>query len=537
MKKILNYISLILVLSLLSTVLIGCSQGVQTTIETSKGTEDTNEEVKTPINVTYWIAMGGSSSAVVSSYSEVLCFQEIEKRTNVKVEFKHPPAGGTAAEEQFNLMIAGRDLPDIINYNWLVYPGGPEKAIGDNIIIKLNDIINDNAPAYKKILDDNPHVSKQVLTDQGSLAFFGGLNLGRYKGSSGLMLRKDWLDDLGLDVPDTIDEWTNVLRQFKEKKESTAPFTTIMAHIGNTRNMFNGAFNTGYDYYLVDGQVMYAPIEPGYKDYLSLLNEWYSEELLDPDFASIDDKTRKSNMLNGKSGATYGAIGGNMGAFLDQATTEGYDLVMAQYPVLNKGDTPRFTLSSNELQIAQAAITTACKEIESVARYLDYFYTDEGRKLQNFGVEGVTYEIADGQPKYMDLIMNNPDGLTVAQALSKYTQSNYPSIGFNNEELYLKQYYQEYPQQQHALEVISKYGDEWGKHMMMPPVSATPEESQELAALETEIKTFRDEMFLKFIMGTEPLDNFDQYVEQMKKMKVERTIELKQAAVDRYNNR
>ena len=49
---------------------------------------------------------------------------------------------------------------------------------------------------------------------------------------SGPILRKDWLDELGLEVPETIDEWENVLAQFKEKKGATAPLTILSSNFG-----------------------------------------------------------------------------------------------------------------------------------------------------------------------------------------------------------------------------------------------------------------------------------------------------------------
>ncbi|MFB5680172.1 hypothetical protein ACE3NQ_04455 [Paenibacillus terreus] len=53
----------------------------------------------------------------------------------------------------------------------------------------------------------------------------------------------------------------------------------------------------------------------------------------------------------------------------------------------------------------------------------------------------------------------------------------------------------------------------------------------------TDVNTFKDEMILKFIMGTEPLDNFDNYVEMLKGLGIEEAIQIQQAALERYNNR
>ena len=52
-----------------------------------------------------------------------------------------------------------------------------------------------------------------------------------------------------------------------------------------------------------------------------------------------------------------------------------------------------------------------------------------------------------------------------------------------------------------------------------------------------EINTYRDEMTLKFIFGTESLDNFDTYVTNIKNMNLEEALDIENAALDRYNSR
>ncbi|MNI80736.1 hypothetical protein D3C73_1372900 [compost metagenome] len=58
-----------------------------------------------------------------------------------------------------------------------------------------------------------------------------------------------------------------------------------------------------------------------------------------------------------------------------------------------------------------------------------------------------------------------------------------------------------------------------------------------MAKITNEVNTYGDEMLLKFIMGAEPMENFDKYVEQMKKLGIEKAIAMQQAALDRYNKR
>jgi putative aldouronate transport system substrate-binding protein len=80
----------------------------------------------------------------------------------------------------------------------------------------------------------------------------------------------------------------------------------------------------------------------------------------------------------------------------------------------------------------------------------------------------------------------------------------------------------------------------WLKHddsRRIPPVTPTPEESQEFANIMNEVNTFTNEMFIKFVMGQGELTGFDQYVDQVKSMGIERAIAIQQSALDRYNAR
>ena len=115
----------------------------------------------------------------------------------------------------------------MIEYNFLSdFPGGPEKAIGDGYILKLNDLIDQHAPNLKKFLQENPDIDKMVKTDNGSYYAFPFIRGDEYlRVFQGPIIRKDWLDELGLPVPETIDDWTAMLRAFKEKKGAAAPFS------------------------------------------------------------------------------------------------------------------------------------------------------------------------------------------------------------------------------------------------------------------------------------------------------------------------
>ncbi|MBW7456065.1 extracellular solute-binding protein, partial [Paenibacillus sepulcri] len=239
--------------------------------ETPAETTATTYPIKTDEKLSYWGEINGNLIGVKASHSEVPFFQDWQKKTGVSLEFTAPPTGQT--QEALNVMLASGDLPDMIEYNFLGFPGGPEKAINDGYILKLNDLIDKYAPNLKKFLQENPDIDKMVKTDSGSYYAFPFIRGDEYlRVFQGPIIRKDWLDELGLSVPETIDEWTAALTAFKEKKGAAAPFSVVSKprffnESGN--GAFLGAFGVNRGFYQEDGVIKFGPSESGFKEYLS----------------------------------------------------------------------------------------------------------------------------------------------------------------------------------------------------------------------------------------------------------------------------
>lgn len=351
------------------------------------------------------------------------------------------------------------------------------------------------------------------------------------------MIRKDWLDELGLQLPETIDEWEIVLKTIKEKK-GVIPYTSEKDMLlGSKSSMdFIGAYGIGKDFYLNGDKIQYGPLQPAFKDYLARMQKWYKEGLIDPDYASNDNKAKEAKITSGKAAATFGYIGGSMGAWLpslQQADPKAM-LSAAQYPVMNKGDEPKFTETGWDYSNTGAVITSANKNPEATIKALDYLFSEEGAMLKNFGIDGTTYTLVDGQPKFTDLIMKNPDGLPIGQAMAKNFIANYPFPG-PDDDRYNDQYYS-LDAQKEAVKAYAKFAKN-SASVLIPPVSLTPEEASEFSKIMTDVDTYRSEIVTKLIMGTSSLDSFDKAIEQFKKMGIERAIEIQQAAFDRFNKR
>ena len=479
--------------------------------------------------LTYWMKLPGNIATSVANYAETPFAKEYMKRTGIEVTYTHPAQG--QEDEALNLLLASGNLPDIIETDWIAK--NPDSMIQKNIIQSLNDVIDTKAPNLKKFLSENPEIDRDVKTDSGNYYAFPFIRNGeKLLNISGLMIRDDWMRELNLEYPETIDEWEKVLTEFKEKKGAKCPL------VGDTWTIlyFTGGYGIADGFYVDNGKIKYGTIESGFGKFLETMNRWYKNGLIDKNFATIDTKYKNTCILDGSGGAAMGAGGSGMGAWITGARANGnsgYSLKATKALVEKRGDLPRFT--TRELKHTpkgDAAITRDCKNVDAAVKFLDYSYSDEGAMLNNFGIEGESYTMEDGNPKYTENIVNNAEGLPMSQMLTMYARSSAEGP-FVQDERYIEQYYQ-LPEQQDALNTWSINDAAQTK---VPQLTLTEEEKQEYSSIMTDFNTFRDENILAFIMGTRPISEFDTFVQECKDRKIERAVEIYQTAYDRYLNR
>ena len=233
-----------------------------------------------PVTLTYF--MGFESNTLNYIEGGDLMNQQIwawlRENTGVTVELR--VVDKTQQTDQFNLMLASGDYTDLMNI--ADYPSGAEAAYEEDIIIDLTDEIAEYMPNYDQII----HSDQNVLADVQD----GGMILRVYPIKDqianptgiGAFIRMDWLEDLGMEVPQTYDELTEVLRAFKTEKGASEPMALF-----NTVSLQNGLLSGGFgalaelsanamgtnfsnSFYQEDGQVVYGATTDGIRKYLSL---------------------------------------------------------------------------------------------------------------------------------------------------------------------------------------------------------------------------------------------------------------------------
>ncbi|WP_409342399.1 extracellular solute-binding protein [Paenibacillus sp. MBLB4367] len=541
-KKMKVLASTVVSASLLSTLAVGCGKEETPKTNTASNSPSSSAapaETKYPESLTYWVSLNPNAAATMKSYGEIAAYKELEKKTGTKVTFQHPPTG--QEKDQFNLMMASGQLPDVIEYGWGAAPKGADSLIKEKRILRLNELIEKNAPNLSKVLKDNPDFRKMITTDEGNIYVMPFL-LGDPQLSSvnGPALRKDWLDKVGLPVPKTIADWENVLTAFRDKdpngngKKDEIPYLmTVMPDNEMDLNyLFVGAWGITQDFYQEGGKVKYGPLDPKFKEYLTMMAKWYKDGLIDKDYATTDGKLKDAKVTGDQLGAFSAYAGSGIGRYttLVQPSNPKFSLVGTSYPVLKEGEKAlgQYTFPFTGIG---AAISATAKNPEQIIKWLDYKYGQEGHMLFNFGIENESYKLENGYPKYTDKILNNPDKLPITQAMAKYFIASW-SGPIVQDKRYIEQYFT-LPEQRDA----QKAWMTADHSKVMPPVTLTAEESSKTASIMNDVKTYRDEMIGKFIMGAEPISNFDKFVSTMKSMGIDEAIKARQAALDRYNNR
>ncbi|KZS44271.1 ABC transporter substrate-binding protein [Paenibacillus glucanolyticus] len=455
--------------------------------------------------------------------------KQVEKLTGIKVNFITPPVGQEA--DAFTLMISSGELPDII-IDPGRYPGGFEAGVNDGAYLDLTDKMEEFAPNYTAWRNSDEMRRKTTVTDDGRLLGFYGIAPYSEWIWFGTLIKQEALDKTGLEVPTTIDEWYTFLKKCQE-----VGYKNPLNYGSTYGQIFTGIINGAYgvwDWTFIDenGKVAWGPAQPKAKEYLTTMQQWNKEGLLNRDWATADFNQRMAS-----------AISDDTAVMMDSPDTmwsywkvqNDIDFVGALNPVLNKGDKSASTYKNFKRAGTNAAITTQSKNVEAAMAWLDFNFTKKGWELINFGEYGTVHLVDEqGMPYYPEnsYIYNDPDGQPVDVTLWKYRMHNWPNIR----------------DEHHANPLIAAKGSysgdirkTWTENMdtsmAMPPITFTKEEASREAELGNQLSTLRGEYFAKIMMGELPVDTYDKFLKEAQSMGLEEFLSLHQAALDRYNQR
>lgn len=477
---------------------------------------------------TLWTSNSPDLSEIISDLNEYLVFSQLEQATNVR--WDATLVSFFSSDEQFQLMVASQDYTDVVCRAIDSYTGGTDQAIEEEFLIDVSDLIDENMPNLLDWFDKYPELRKQMTTVEGNIGGFPKFYQEPSDVNEGALIRLDWLEELGLESPKTYDDLHNVLTQFKEQKNASAPLV-IPVNTGVQGNLLYG-YNID-NYYQVDGQVRFGPMQPEFKEYLTMMNQWYNEGLLSDSFLTSQAEVLMdfSTILSGDTGVWCGSGTQSITQLLSMAAESQPDMrITGMTNVTKDGDTAHVGTESQILDSIMWSITTECSDPAAIARYVDYLYSDAGILLANYGVEGETFHYVDGKPVLTELVTNNPD-YSYNLALNIFTCDRQTPVPFIIDEQKARNDYSE--DQSNAVAVWNEATDGL-YNIPRQGVNMTTKEQEEYNSTYSDIDTYMDETISKFVVGDLSLDQFDSFVQKLKDMGIEDCIAIEQTAYNRY---
>lgn len=502
--------------------------GDESQAETAETGEFQLPIVDEPTTLSYFVADDSNAAIMTTDWNDNEFYQEMERRTGVHLEFEM--VSSADYQTNFNLMIASGNLADMIYVGASYYAEGVDAAIDDGYFLDLTDLVDEYMPNYEKIRTSDIQYELLSTTDSGRLGAVYELRQSKQGPWLGLWIRQDWLDDLGLETPVTFDDYHEVLTAFKNEKGATAPLILNFSGSDGEFGTMSGGLNVLNSWQLDEtGKVNFGPYMDAWKEYVTIMHQWYTEGLIDPDFMATDERTADmAKVVTGASGL-FAALYTMPSVYEAASEDPNMNLAPVNPPVMNEGDEGHIRLRDSYTS-GNTAISADSENWEVALRWLDYLYTDEGALLANYGVEGDTFEFnEDGEPEFTDKILANENGWTMTQTVASYLC---PSAGIANWSDWTRELAGVPEKDQACYDVWSEFSDDW---RLPSSVTLTQEESTERAALYADISTIVKEQTAQFISGALDIEsNWDAYISALEASGMERAIEITQAAYDRY---
>lgn len=431
--------------------------------------------------------------------------------------------GIPADDYQMNLNtnISADEMPDLML-------SVPSYMMTEDIdaLLELSDLIAEHAPNYIAAVNELEGGPQAAVDSDGDIFSMCVLmDHPAILSGFGLVLRQDWMEELGVSAPETYDDYHDLLLSIKSTYHPAQPLRIPEKGVTDYNNLCAGfgvslgSRSANHGFYQVDGTVHYGPLEEGFTQYLTLLHQWYQEGIITSKFLDFTDFGSNSYLIE----LSTGSCGAFFLPITAYNTLEGmcsFPITPGMDPVQNSGDTTH--LASDCATVVWGpgySVSTTCETPELAIMALDWLYTPEAQVLSAYGTEGISYERSDGHPAFTALVQDDPSTQLpdhTAMTLGACIAPEIVPVLSGTD----------------VLDVWNRQKD--AAYMIPQGAEMTQEDSEEYTALAADISTYIDSLIPQFITGERDLSEIPAAQEKIRSWNVDRCIELWQKALDRY---
>lgn len=485
-----------------------------------------------------------SQEPSVTDYVDNKLTKYLEEQTGIHVEWELVPVQDR--EQKLNLLLAsGENLPDIIM-------GGISNDLivqyaDQGVFLPVQDLLEEHSAYYKDVLANYEGMEEIMTAPDGNFYSFQQVN-DSVPNSYAIRcwINQTWLDNLGLEMPKTKDEFVEVLRAFKEKDPNGNGIQDEIPVMGSTNgwhSLFDQWFITNYvpynkdDTFLVDdeGKVTPSFAIDRYREALIALNELIEEGLYDPASYTQENEQLKQAFEAGIVGVIPGG-GPNSFANLSGDMYRNY---VALEPIdCGYGQIAYHNQYSYLMYRNTAVITTACENPEAAVKWLDYMFSEDISMRGRLGEPEVDWLKAkegevgvDGQPALYTAVLNWGEQQNSHWAgYMPYMENFADRCVATGDPFELQQYLWDATEDHYKPYTMENAG--WH---VLPGVMYTAEDAKQINEIWTVMKNFVNESRAGFTTGAmDPADDkaWESYLEELNKQGLETLLNIYQTRYD-----
>ncbi|GIP31776.1 extracellular solute-binding protein [Paenibacillus sp. J2TS4] len=468
----------------LGTILAGCGGSGKPASEVGETgpTPKTSDTVQTAERIKIEIMTDGAGSKLPEGENDRIKMKLDEK---LNTDLRLTLFGGDPAN-QLNLRMAGGDYPDLINITRLQMQEYAKKGL----LLDLTPYM-DKLTQVREFIGEDSLIKGTVdgkiyaLPKRASIPFFN------------IWIRKDWLDNLKLEVPTTLEEFYNVAKAFTEQdpdgngKKDTYGLTGV--RLGTFDPIFS-AFGMGTldTFYMKNGTLTNFFMDPDMKEALKFINEMINAGVVDPDILANTGTQHEKNAFQGKAGMIWNGFPRmTLAANVEESKAVNPDAEWVQVPAL-KGPGGQYaghwdTGVAPGLHVIPKAIEKDPAKLERLFDLLNYVASPEGNSLVAHGEEGRHWNRENG--KIVRTELRAKEVVFMYQLLGRnemeYLESGYPKEAI------------EFSANTPRVEIFNGYLD--------IPDGYNPADAYR----------FMEEEKAKFIYGKRPISEYDDFLEKL----------------------
>lgn len=415
----------------------------------------------------------------------------IKEKTGYTVQYEMLPAENF--NEKLNLMIVNKEELDVMKLSADQF----FKLATSGALEPLDDLIKSYGPNIEKSINADSWISTTISGKKYAIPETGsGISVGEE-----LIIRQDWLDELGLKAPTNLDELYAVLKTIKEKKNIIPLTGSKDALYGDIAAAFGVPYASVSDWIDVNGTLVHKAELPQMKEFLTYMNKLHTEGLLDPELAINTASKAIEKFTSGKA-AVYKLAWWNAPNTINALTKNFPEAKVSVVPFL-KGKEGKTVLSVTSGTSWYIAVPKYSKNKEAAIKLVNAKLETETFKGLAIGQQGVHHEVKDG--KYYPILPKFNDDLNNGSVfMTGVDEKNYPTYwqARVRKDPVLQSYYEAFQKNAEGSTVVDPMS-------FAPPIDAISKNKQKLTKL-------LDDNVIKFISGSEPIANYDKFLQQWK---------------------